>query len=200
MAASFDFKKDPFLHFEDLFKEAKSKVPKDPNAMSLATVSKSGFPSVRTVLLKGIVRGGFAFYTNYHGPKSKDLLETKKAALLFYWPVMDTQVRIEGLVEKLTRQESEQYFATRPRLSQLGAWASDQSRKIKSHEELEAKVAEFDKKFMGQEVPCPENWGGFHVLPLKFEFWFGRSGRLHERYVFERKDLKSAWETAMLSP
>lgn len=200
MAASFDFKIDPFHHFEDLFRQAQSHIPKDPNAMFLATVSPDGNPSVRTVLYKGLIRQGFSFYTNYESPKGQALIATKKAALLFYWPAMDTQIRLEGIVEKLTREESEKYFASRPRLSQLGAWASHQSQKIKDHEELEKRVAEFDKQFSGKEVPCPPNWGGFHLLPLRFEFWFARSGRLHERYVYERASLQSAWMTSMRSP
>ncbi|MEZ0391309.1 MAG: pyridoxamine 5'-phosphate oxidase [Pseudobdellovibrionaceae bacterium] len=200
MAASFDFKLDPFKHFELLFAEAAAKIPKDSNAMSLATVSAEGVPSARTVLFKGIVRNGFSFYTNYESPKARDLISTKKAALLFFWPSLDRQIRLEGAVEKLTREESEVYFETRPRLSQLGAWASHQSEKIKDHEELERRVQEFDQKFQNQKVPCPPYWGGFHLLPLKFEFWFARSGRLHERYVFERADLQSSWETSVRSP
>lgn len=200
MSASFDFQIDPFEHFTQLFREAETKVQKDPNAMSLATVSKDCVPAVRTVLFKGLVRGGFSFYTNYESPKGQDLISTKIAALLFYWPVMDTQIRITGPVEKLTRQESEAYFASRPRLSQLGAWASSQSQKIKDHDELEKRVKEFDEKFKGKDIPCPSHWGGFHVLPLKFEFWFARSGRLHERYVYERKTLNSDWENSVRSP
>lgn len=201
MAASFDFKIDPYTHFQDLYKEAQSKAPKDPNAMSLATASKNCIPSVRTVLFKGLVRNGFSFYTNYESPKAINLIENPNAALLFYWPFMDTQIRIEGSVAKLTREESEKYFASRPRLSQLGAWASHQSQKIKDHEELEQRVLEFDKQFGGKDVPCPDYWGGFHLLPLKFEFWFARSGRLHERYVYERKNLQQAtWETSVRSP
>jgi len=200
MAASFDFKTDPFVHFEELFNEAQSKISKDPNAMSLATVSKAGVPSVRTVLFKGLIRKGFSFYTNYESPKAQDLIETGKAALLFYWPSLETQIRLEGLAAKLTRAESESYFASRPRLSQLGAWASHQSQKIKDHEELERRVIAFEEKFKGQNVPCPPYWGGFHLLPLKFEFWFARSGRLHERYVFERQELEGSWETSTRSP
>lgn len=200
MSASFDFQRDPFDHFQELFREAEAKIPKDPNAMSLATVSQEGIPAVRTVLFKGIVRGGFSFYTNYESPKARDLLATKKAALLFYWPSLDRQIRITGPVEKLTRQESEAYFSSRARLSQLGAWASHQSQKINDHEELEQRVQEFDKQFAGKQVPCPPHWGGFHVLPLKFEFWFARSGRLHERYVYERSTLESPWETSVRSP
>lgn len=200
MSASFDFQRDPFEHFQELYRSAEAQIPKDPNAMYLATVSSDGTPSVRTVLYKGLVRGGVSFYTNYESPKSQDLLSTGKASVLFHWPAMDLQIRITGPVEKLTRAESEAYFASRPRLSQLGAWASPQSQKIQSHEELETRVEEFERKFAGQAIPCPPHWGGFHVLPLKFEFWFGRTGRLHERYVYERAALDKPWETSVRSP
>ena len=200
MSASFDFSLDPFAHFQELFSQAQKLIPKDPNAMSLATVSPEGQPSVRTVLFKGLVRGGFSFYTNYESPKAQHLITAKKAALLFYWPSLDMQIRLEGAVEKLTRQESEAYFNTRPRLSQLGAWASHQSQKIADHETLERRVQELDRQFEGQNSPCPNNWGGFHLLPLKFEFWFARQGRLHERYVYERAHLQASWETSIRSP
>jgi pyridoxamine 5'-phosphate oxidase len=200
MSASFNFSIDPFDHFDEYFSQAKKLVPKDPNAMSLATVSPEGQPSVRTVLYKGLVRGGFSFYTNYESPKAQQLITAGKAALLFYWPSMDIQIRLEGPVAQLTRAESEDYFKTRPRLSQLGAWASHQSQKITDHETLERRVLELDKQFEGQSIPCPNNWGGFHLLPLKFEFWFARQGRLHERYVYERAHLKANWETSIRSP
>ncbi len=200
MSASFDFSLDPFAHFQELFSQASKLIPKDPNAMSLATVSENGQPSVRTVLFKGLVRGGFSFYTNYESAKGRDLLSARKAALLFYWPVMDVQVRLEGSVEKLTRAESEAYFKTRARLSQLGAWASHQSQKITDHETLDRRVQELDRQYEGQEIPCPNNWGGFHLLPAKMEFWFARKGRLHERYVYERDSLQAPWETSMRSP
>jgi pyridoxamine 5'-phosphate oxidase len=200
MAASFDFSRDPFQNFLDLFEQAKKEIPKDPNAMSLATSTSSGTPSVRTVLFKGLVRGGFSFYTNYESQKSKELMATGKAALLFYWPPMDLQIRIEGLVEKLTAEESANYFKTRPRLSQLGAWSSYQSQKISSHEEIEKRVTEYENKFVNQEVPCPPFWGGFHVLPLTIEFWFARQGRLHDRYIYQRPDLSAPWQTSMKAP
>ena len=201
MAASFDFKLDPFQNFSKLFEQAKSLISKDPNAMSLATASSDGIPSLRTVLYKGMLRGGVSFYTNYESQKSKELLSNSKAALLFFWPSLDMQIRFEGLVSKLTQAESEAYFKTRPRLSQLGAWASHQSQKIANHEELEAKVQELDKKFSKQEITCPPHWGGFHLLPLKVEFWFARIGRLHDRFVFERNEVsQNNWERYLKSP
>lgn len=197
---AFDFNEDPFKNFTELFSQAESLIPKDPNAMQLATCDLNGVPSVRTVLFKGIVRNGFSFYTNYQSQKAQELLQTGRAALLFYWPVMDIQIRISGHVEQLTRSESESYFNSRPRLSQIGAWASAQSQKIASTEELQRKVDAFEEKFSGKEVECPEHWGGFHVLPLEMEFWFGQQGRLHHRFVYQRSDLKSDWQRFQKSP
>ncbi len=202
MAASFsfDFTINPYDNFEHYFALAKTKIPKDPNAMSLATCSAQGAPSVRTVLFKGLVRGGFSFYTNYESQKARELLATERAALLFYWPVLDMQVRIEGVAAKLTATESATYFRTRARLSQIGAWSSQQSQKIKSHAEVEARVAEYEKKFAEQEIPCPPFWGGIHVVPLSMEFWFAREGRLHDRFVYQRSSLDSHWQNLMKSP
>jgi pyridoxamine 5'-phosphate oxidase len=200
MSASFDFSLDPFAHFQEYFAQAQATLPKDPHAMSLATVSADGQPSVRTVYFKGFVREGFSFYTNYESAKGQDLMSTKRAALLFYWAPMNMQVRVEGSVEKLTRTESETYFKSRPRLSQLGAWASHQSQKISSHEVLKRRVQELDRQYEGQEIPCPNHWGGFHLLPMKIEFWFSREGRLHERYLYERESLLAKWETSIRSP
>jgi pyridoxamine 5'-phosphate oxidase len=197
---TFDLSKSPEDHFADRLKNAEQNVEKDFNAMSLATVSAQGQPTIRTVYYKGLLRGGLCFYTNYHSQKSKELLASPKTALLFFWKELHEQVRIEGIAEKLTREESETYFKTRPRLSQIGAWASEQSSVIKSSDILAERVASFESKFAGQEVPCPPHWGGFHVLPLKYEFWFGREGRLHERYVYERSSLSAPWQTSIKSP
>lgn len=191
---------DPFLWFlDELQKAVAQKIP-EPNAMQLATVSPEGFPSVRTVLFKGFVRGGFGFYTNYESPKARDLQATQKAALNFFWPTLETQIRVEGPVDLQTRAESEDYFKTRARLSQLGAWASHQSSEIPNLDWLEKRVAEFEEKFRGQDIPCPPNWGGFRLVPLRFEFWYGRQGRLHERYIFERSQESQPWRTFMKSP
>jgi pyridoxamine 5'-phosphate oxidase len=192
---------DPFTWFHAELKKAVEAKIVDPNAMQLATVSKDGTPSVRTVLFKGLLRDGFTFYTNYDSPKAKDLVATKKAALNFFWAELAQQIRIDGVVEKLSRAESEDYFRSRPRLSQIGAWASAQSETISDFKQLEERVREFEKKFENQEVPCPENWGGFVLFPLRIEFWFGRIGRLHERFVFERDDVKSSqWRQYLKSP
>lgn len=200
MTTSFSFSRDPLQNFEILFQKAEAQIPQDPNAMSLSTCSELAVPSVRTVLFKGMVRGGFSFYTNYESQKAQELLKTKRAAALFFWAPLATQIRIDGIVEKLTVTESETYFKTRPRISQIGAWASHQSQKMAGLEELEARAQEFEKKFLGQDIPCPANWGGFHILPQKIEFWFGRVGRMHERYVYERDSVAGSWQCYMKSP
>ncbi len=183
---SFDFKKDPIENFLKLFSEAQVKGIPDANAMALSTVDAENKPSVRIVLYKGMVRRGFSFYTNYNGRKAQEIEGNKYIAALFFWSHLDRQIRIEGAVEKLTREESELYFATRPRLSQLGAWTSNQSEKIESFESFQKKLNEIDERFAGQPVPCPPHWGGYRVEPQEFEFWFGKNGRLHERYIYKK--------------
>lgn len=200
MTAFFHFESDPIENFLKCYAMAEEKVLHDPHAITLATVSDQGHPSLRTVYYKGMVRDGFSFYTNYDSQKGSELHFNPRVAALFFWSQLEQQVRIEGTAEKMTRPESEAYFKTRPRLSQLGAWASHQSQVIQSYEDLQRRVQEFDKQFEGQDVPCPQNWGGFRILPLKIEFWFGKKGRLHERYVYERKDLKSSWLRSLRSP
>ena len=198
---NFDFSLDPFEQFQKQLSIAEAQGIPEPNAMSLATSSKEGEPSVRTVLFKGLVRKGFSFYTNYNSPKSENLISNPKASILFFWPVMAQQIRIIGSVDQLTREESEAYFNTRPRLSQLGAWASDQSQKISNLDDLAKKVEELDKKYANQPVPCPSNWGGFRLVPREFEFWFGKQGRLHERYIYQNdSNQKDGWNRFMRSP
>ncbi len=196
----FDFSLDPVANFESLFQDAVAMRLPEPNAMALATSSASGEISQRTVLFKGWSEGRLTFYTNYESTKAQQMKENPRAALLFFWPQMQTQVRFSGSIDKLTRAQSEAYFATRPRLSQLGAWASHQSQRISSHQELEKKVQEFEKKFAGTSIPCPENWGGFALSPLMIEFWFGREGRLHERFVYERVSTSQKWNRYLKSP
>lgn len=195
---SFDFAADPFVNLDVLMGEASAKGQQDANAMVLATVNQDLQPSARIVLYKGLVRGGLSFYTNYQGRKARDLAAHPKVGACFFWPTLERQVRIEGVAEKMTRPESEAYFRTRPRLSQLGAWASEQSEEIASSEVLQARLDEFDRKFQGVEIPCPEHWGGYRLVPSEFEFWFGRQGRLHERYVFARQG--DGWRRFMRSP
>jgi pyridoxamine 5'-phosphate oxidase len=191
---------DPLAWFEaELQKAQQAQVP-EAHAMQLATVDGEGIPSIRTVYYKGMVRGGFSFYTNYSSQKGQELIRSGRAALNFFWPALAQQVRVHGLAEKLTREESEAYFKTRARLSQIGAWASEQSQEIPGPDWLESRVQDYEKRFDGAQVPCPLDWGGFHLIPLQVEFWFGQEGRLHNRYVFERFGTESPWRMYMKSP
>lgn len=198
----FQFGPNPFQEFERELKKAVDSGLTEPTAMSLATIQVGDDlkpkAKVRTVLFKGLVRQGFSFYTNYTSPKSKQLLATPSASLLFLWTPLEQQIRLEGQVEKLTRAESEAYFKTRPRLSQLGAWASSQSERIKNYEELQAQYQKIEDRFQGKDVPCPEHWGGFRLVPDRFEFWFGKPGRLHERFVYQLQG--TGWDQFMISP
>jgi len=190
---SFDFKKDPFFNFQSALKNAQLKGVPDYNAMAIATVvteTAQGIetikPSCRIVLFKGFVRGGFSFYTNYHGHKGMQLEKNQNIAATFWWPHLDHQIRLEGHVEKLTTAESDQYFWSRPRLSQIGAWASHQSELLKSTDEFQALVANYEKEFAGQKkIPRPPQWGGYRIIPREFDFLFLKTGRLHERYVYQ---------------
>lgn len=195
----FDQSLDPFLNFERLLTEAKNRGEPEYNAMALATAGADHQPSVRVVYFKGLVRGGLSFYTNYDGAKSRDIAANPKVCLNFYYPTSWQQIRVVGTALKLTREESEAYFRTRARLSQLGAWASHQSEEIPSFEYFQDRLAEVETRFAGQEVPCPPGWGGFHVIPEEFEFWFGKNGRLHERYVYERQP-NNTWRRFLRSP
>ena len=199
----FEFKKDPFENFLTLFKEAQIKGIPEANAMSLASVDENNQPSVRIVLFKKFFEDeqqnrGFCFFTNYNGRKGRELAHNSKVASTFFWPHLDQQIRIEGRVQILPRVESEKYFATRPRASQLGAWASEQSSEISSYEELVGRYNSTAEKFKGQFVPCPPHWGGYVIWPHEIEFWFGKIGRLHERYVYQKLD--QGWKKLMRSP
>ncbi|WP_210416573.1 pyridoxamine 5'-phosphate oxidase [Leptospira bouyouniensis] len=189
---------DPLALFSLWFTEAKEEKELEPNAMSLATVNKEGQPSVRIVLLKGLIRNEFQFFTNYLSDKGKDIAENNRVALNFFWPKLERQIRIEGTVSKITKEESEAYFKIRPRESQIGAHTSNQSSVVSSREELESKFKSLSKEWEGREIPMPEFWGGYSVYPTKIEFWQGRVGRLHDRILFERKN--SSWERTRLSP
>ena len=189
---------DPFALFDAWFAEAQASEPNDPNAMALATADAAGRPSVRMVLLKGHGPDGFVFYTNRDGRKATDLAANRHAALLFHWKSMRRQVRIEGAVTLATEAESDAYFASRSRDSQLGAWASDQSRPLDRRETFEARVADAARQFEGQPVPRPPHWGGYRVTPALIEFWQDRAARLHERRVFTRAG--EAWNEGLLYP
>ncbi len=194
----FEFKNDPFENFLTLYREAQIKGIPDANAMSLATVNSEKQPSVRIVFFKGLIRGGFSFYTNYDGRKARDMEMNRNISVNFFWSQLDRQVRVEGYVEKTTREESENYFATRARISQLGAWTSHQSEKIESFESFHKKFNEVEERFKGQPVPCPPNWGGYRIEAHEIEFWFGKTGRLHERYIYQKSG--STWTRFLRSP
>jgi pyridoxamine 5'-phosphate oxidase len=191
---------DPFSLFSDWLKEAE-KIPGiiHPNAMQIATASTSGMPSIRTVLLKGFSAAGFNFYTNFESQKGRELSANPEAALCFYWDPLGRQVRVAGAVSRLSAEESESYFWTRPRTSQLGAWASHQGQEIPSREYLEDKVKEFEKKFAKSEkIPLPPHWGGFRLSPTRFEFWQAAEHRLHHRAAYELRG--ASWHHKILSP
>lgn len=170
----------------------------EPDAMCLATTTREGAPSARVVLFRGVLRGRLCFYTNYASRKGDELAANPRAAALFHFVKLARQVRVEGTVEKLTAEESDAYFARRPRGHQVGAWASQQSRPLGSLEELAARVAELEARFEGKDVPRPEGWGGYGLLPQRVELWQGRLNRLHERRLFEREG--EGWRESLLSP
>ena len=186
-------KVDPIQLFEKWFEEAQEKEISDPNAMQIATVSKNGFPSVRTVLMKDIIDGNFVFYTNYESRKSKEIFETKKAAICFYWKSINRQVRVVGEIKKISEEVSDQYFHTRSLGSKIGAWASMQSQPLKNRETLLNKVEELKKKF-DENVPRPKHWGGFQIIPNEFEFWQDGDFRLHDRFILKPIYKSKLWK------
>lgn len=194
-----DVDADPFRQFATWFDEARAASPVEPNAMALATVGADGRPSLRMVLLKGADERGFVFYTNYESRKGRELADTPWAALTFFWPEMERQIRIEGRVEPVSAEESDAYFHSRPVGSQLSASASHQSEVIAGREELEQRVAALSAQYHDQEIPRPENWGGFRVIPDAIEFWQGRANRLHDRLRY-RLLASGGWQIERLSP
>ena len=192
-----DVDKNPFNQFRSWYDEILRSSVKEPSAMTLATSSKNGIPSARTVLLKGFDENGFLFFTNYESNKGKNLIENPFAELLFYWMDLQRQVRISGKVEKTSREVSEIYFNSRPLKSRIGAWASKQSKEIPNREFLEKQFDEFAEKFK-VDVPLPPKWGGFRLIPERFEFWQGRESRLHDRICYKKK--KDDWEIVRLAP
>lgn len=191
--------RDPYQQFHDWFKDAESRSGlQHVNAMALATADAAGRPSVRMVLLKGFSQDGFVFFTNHQSHKGRDLAENPFAALCFYWDKIGRQVRVEGAVSRLGAADSATYFHSRPRMSQIGAWASHQSEEIASRAELLTRVDEMEKKFHGAEVPLPEFWGGYVLRPSVFEFWQHGEFRLHDR--FEYRPSGDGWGVRRLSP
>ncbi|ABS62413.1 pyridoxamine 5'-phosphate oxidase [Parvibaculum lavamentivorans DS-1] len=191
---------DPIALFHEWMELARAKEPEDANAMALATADASGFPDVRMVLLKEADARGFVFYTNLESAKGLELKENSRAALCFHWKSLRRQVRVRGDVIPVSKEEADAYFATRARDSQIGAWASKQSRPLAGRFELEKQVAVFAAKFGVSRVPRPDHWSGFRVVPRHIEFWRDRPFRLHDRLVFEREKPAEAWRTKKLFP
>jgi pyridoxamine 5'-phosphate oxidase len=189
---------DPLVLFEEWFAEARASELNDPEAMAPATADATGQPSVRMVLLKGHGPDGFVFYTNDQSGKGEQLAANPRAALLFHWKSLRRQVRIEGRVERVPAADADAYFATRARDSQLGAWASDQSRPLDSRDRFERRFEEVKSRFEGQDVPRPPHWGGYGVVPDRIEFWTDRAHRLHERRLFTRSE--GGWSEGLLYP
>jgi pyridoxamine 5'-phosphate oxidase len=190
---------DAIAQFRAWFDEALAANVMDPNAMSLATASADGAPSVRTVLLKDVDAEGFVFFTHYNSAKGQDLSANPRAALLFYWPELERQVRITGPVQRVTRAASEAYFATRPLDSQLSAWVARQSSEVADRAALERQLEAITQRFGRGPVPCPPDWGGYHVRAERIEFWQGRPGRLHDRLRYTRQD-DGSWLRVRLAP
>ncbi len=189
---------DPFTKFGTWLAEAGASEPNDPNAMVVATASATGRPAARVLLLKGWDRAGFVFYSNLESRKADEMRANAQVSLLFHWKSLRRQIRIEGLVSQVSAAEADEYFASRPRVSKLGAWASSQSRPLPSREVFEARLAEVEARFPGEDVPRPEYWSGWRLAPDYVEFWQDREFRLHDREVFTRKG--GTWESGLLYP
>jgi pyridoxamine 5'-phosphate oxidase len=190
---------DPFVKFQDWMKEAWVHEPEDANAMTLATATPDGIPSARIVLLKGADAAGFVFYTNTQSRKGDEIAANARAALLFHWKLLGRQIRIEGHVERVTDAEADAYFSTRPRISRLGAWASDQSRDLPERTELEQRLANYEAKYPGEDIPRPPHWSGYRIVPERFEFWQNMPFRLHDRTVYA-KSPGNGWTVSKLYP
>lgn len=188
---------NPLDQFEIWFREAVDAGVAEPNALDLSTVS-DGRPSSRIVLLKGVDKKGFVFYTNYDSRKGRELAESPFVSLNFFWTLQARQVRVEGRIVKVSPEESDNYFSTRPRESQIGAWASSQSTVIKSRAILEETISRLEKEYEGKDIPRPPHWGGYLVIPDRVEFWQGRPNRLHDRFLYE--DTPTGWMVFRLSP
>ena len=204
-AADFTAAEEPFALFDAWFADAMAHEPNDPNAMSLATVDADGLPNARVVLLKGLDEAtvpmrGFVFYTNLESAKGRELIAGGKAALCFHWKSLRRQVRVRGLVSRVSDAEADAYFASRPRGSRLGAWASAQSRPLESRFALEKAVALVTAKYPIGEIPRPPHWSGFRVTPVAIEFWHDRPFRLHDRVTFRRPDAQAPWRRERLYP
>jgi pyridoxamine 5'-phosphate oxidase len=190
--------KNPILQFDFWIKEALDADIPEPHAMNVSTVSKEGKPSSRIVLIRDFSENGFVFYTNYNSKKGSDISENNFAAINFFWPQLERQIRIEGKLQKVDSKISDEYFASRPYDSQLGAWASNQSEVLKNREELEERFSELEKQFAGKTVPRPEHWGGYVLAHSSIEFWQGRPSRIHDRIKYSL--VNNEWKIERLSP
>lgn len=190
---------DPIDRFRQIFDLAKEKVTVDPTATTLSTCTRDGYPSSRVVLLKDITEQGFVFFTNYHSRKSREMTDNPHVSLCFYWPEINHQVRVEGTVSKISMRDSDAYFETRPRLSQISAWASDQSQPLRSRQDLLARAADLETKYQDQPVPRPSFWGGYLVRPTTIEFWINGEFRLHDRFLYTREST-GTWFIQRLNP
>ena len=199
-APDFTAATDPFALFASWMAEAEGTEPEDPNAMALATVDAQGLPNLRMILLKGSDERGLVFYTNCQSAKGLELASAPKAALLFYWKSLHRQIRVRGLIEPVSDAEADAYFATRSRESRIGAWASQQSRPLQSRRALDESVAKRTSEFEGNDVPRPDYWHGYRVIPLEIEFWHHRPHRLHDRIVFRRASPDEPWIKTRLYP
>jgi pyridoxamine 5'-phosphate oxidase len=198
MDHDFDEVAEPFRLFAEWLGDAEKAEPNDPTAMALATVDGDGMPNVRMVLLKGLDGGGFVFFTNYESAKGRELLASRKAALCFHWKSLRRQIRVRGPVEEVSKAEADAYFATRARGSRIGAWASQQSRPLESRFALEKAVALYAAKFAIGDIPRPDYWSGFRLMPVEIEFWRDREFRLHDRIQFRRAG--DGWQKTRLYP
>jgi pyridoxamine 5'-phosphate oxidase len=196
----FTERNDPFGLFAEWMKDAEKSEPNDPNAMALSTVDEEGLPNVRMVLLKDFDDKGFVFYTNYESQKGQEIQASMKAAVMWHWKSLRRQVRVRGVVEKVTEAEADAYFNSRPRDSRIGAWASQQSRELEGRFALETAVAMYTAKYAIGTIPRPPHWSGFRILPLSIEFWHDRPFRLHDRVVFSRENQATSWVKAKLYP
>lgn len=194
-----DVHPNPITQFQKWFNEALKAEVLEPNAMTLATLDSENRPHARIVLVKDISENGFTFFTNYLSNKGKEIAAQPQAALLFFWPELERQVRIEGIIEKVSKEESSTYFHSRPRGSQVGAHVSPQSQIIPNRDYLETLQAELEKKFEGKEIPIPDYWGGYLLKPQSVEFWQGRPSRLHDRILYS-KDKENNWKIERLAP